>query len=126
MEQRRQQGEAAGDRATLAIAAAALTGTLAGGVCHLADAPTAGDWLWTATIVGLLVPLTWEVARALLHGDLGVDVIALLAMAGALIGGELLAGAVVGVMLAGGNALEARAAGRARRELTALLRRAPR
>lgn len=122
----RQPGGTADDRVTLAIAAAALVGTLAGGVCHLAGAPTAGDWLWRLTIVALLVPLTWEVGRALLHGDLGVDVIALLAMAGALIGGELLAGAVVGVMLAGGNALEARAAGRARRELTALLRRAPR
>ncbi len=128
MAEREQQreGAAGDDRVTLAIAGAALTGTLAGGVCHLAGAGTVGDWLWAVTIVGLLVPLTWEVGRALLHGDLGVDVIALLAMAGALIGGELLAGAVVGVMLAGGNALEARAAGRARRELTALLRRAPR
>src|ERR687893_1907085 len=46
-------------------------------------------------------------------------------MAGALVGGELLAGSVVAVMLTGGNALEEYAGGRARRELTALLRRAP-
>ncbi|HST38455.1 MAG TPA: HAD-IC family P-type ATPase, partial [Conexibacter sp.] len=107
------------------IAAAALAGTLAGGVCHLMGAPDAGDWLWRATLVATLVPLTWSVGRALSHGDLGVDLIALLAMAGALVGGELLAGSVVAVMLAGGNALEAYADGRARRELTALLRRAP-
>ena len=103
-----------------------LAGTLAGGACHLLGAPGAGDTLWTATLVLTLVPLTWSVVRALAHGDLGVDVIALLAMAGALVGGELLAGVVVAVMLTGGNALEAYADGRARRELTALLRRAPR
>ncbi len=106
-------------------AVAALAGTLAGGACHLAGAPAAGDWLWRVTLVATIVPLTWSVARALLRGDFGVDVIALLAMVGALVGGELLAGAIVAVMLAGGNALEAYADGRARRELTALLRRAP-
>ncbi|HSL64602.1 MAG TPA: heavy metal translocating P-type ATPase, partial [Gaiellaceae bacterium] len=40
--------------------------------------------------------------------------------------GEYLAGAVVALMLAGGNALESYAAGRARRELRALVERAPR
>ena len=74
----------------------------------------------------MLVPLTWEVARALLRGDIGVDVIALLAMASALAAGEQLAGAIVALMLSGGNALEDYAAGRARRDLTALLERAPR
>ena len=107
-------------------AVAALLGTLAGGACHLAGAPSAGDALWIATIAGTLIPVSWSVARALARGDVGVDVIALLAMAAALIGGELLAGSVVAVMLLGGNALEAYAAGRAERELTALLRRAPR
>jgi heavy metal translocating P-type ATPase len=110
---------------TLLGAAAALTGTLAGGACHLLDAPDAGDAIWTVTLVATIVPLAWTVVRALAHGDLGVDVIALLAMAGALAGGELLAGSVVAVMLTGGNALEAYADGRARRELTALLKRAP-
>ena len=45
-------------------------------------------------------------ARTLLRGDVGVDAIALVAMAGALALGEYLAGAVVALMLAGGNALE--------------------
>ena len=74
----------------------------------------------------MLVPLTWSVARALWRRDVGVDAIALIAMASALATGEYLAGAVVAVMLAGGNALEEYAAGRARRELTKLLERAPR
>lgn len=110
---------------TLLGAIAVLLGTLAGGACHLLGAPGAGDVLWTVTLVATIAPLAWTVARALAHGDLGVDVIALLAMGGALAGGELLAGSVVAVMLTGGNALEAYADGRARRELTALLRRAP-
>ena len=72
------------------------------------------------------MPLTVSVARSLRAGDVGVDAIALLAMAGALALGELLAGAVVALMLSGGNALEAAAAHRAKRELTTLLERAPR
>jgi heavy metal translocating P-type ATPase len=66
------------------------------------------------------------VARSLARGDVGVDAIALVAMAGALALGEYLAGAVIALMLSGGNALEAAAGRRARRELTALLQRAPR
>src|SRR5690606_3318006 len=77
------------------------------------------------SLVVTLIPLTIDVVGSLARGDVGVDVIALLAMSGALIGGELLAGAVVSVMLAGGNALEMIAAGQARRELTRLLSAAP-
>ncbi|HUZ83197.1 MAG TPA: heavy metal translocating P-type ATPase, partial [Gaiellales bacterium] len=73
----------------------------------------------------LLVPLTWSVARSLIHRDIGVDVIALLAMAGALALSQFLAGAVIALMLAGGNALESFAQRRARRELSALIERAP-
>jgi len=112
-------------RPRMLAAGAALAGTLAGGLAHLLGAPSLGDALWVATIAGTLVPVTWSVVRSLARGDVGVDVIALLAMVAALVGGELLAGSVVAVMLLGGNALEAFAAGRAERELTALLRRAP-
>ncbi len=109
----------------LALAVAVVLGAIAGGLCHLLDAPAAGDAVWRVTIVATIVPVAWSVVRALRHGDVGVDVIALLAMSGALVGGELLAGAVVAVMVTGGDALEDYAAGRARRELTELLRRAP-
>jgi heavy metal translocating P-type ATPase len=105
--------------------AGTLLGALAGGLCHLLGAGGVGDMVWRVTIVATVVPVAWSVVRALRHGDLGVDVIALLAMVGALIGDELLAGAIVAVMLTGGNALESYASGRAQRELTALLRRAP-
>jgi len=97
-----------------------------GGAAHLVGAPRVGDAIWAAALVAVLVPLTVAVAHSLRAGDVGVDAIALLAMAGALALGELLAGAVVALMLSGGNALEAAAARRAKRELTALLERAPR
>ena len=46
-------------------------------------------------------------------------------MAGALALGEYLAGAVIALMFSGGQALETAASRRARRELSALARRAP-
>ena len=55
-----------------------------------------------------------------------MDVIALLAVAGAVAVGELLAAAVISVMLTSGRFLEAWAADRARHDLNTLLARAPR
>ncbi len=100
-------------------------GIAGGGVLYAIVGPEAADAVWAATVAIMLVPLTASVLRSLLRGDLGVDVIALLAMAGALALGEYLAGAVIALMLAGGNALERFASARARRELTALVERAP-
>jgi heavy metal translocating P-type ATPase len=96
-----------------------------GGALALAGAATAADAVWAATVVTMLVPLTVSIARTLAAGRVGVDAIALVAMAGALAVGEYLAGAVIALMLSGGNALEASASRRARRELTALLERMP-
>jgi heavy metal translocating P-type ATPase len=97
-----------------------------GGVVHIFEPGQAGDLVWAAAIALTLIPLTWSVLRTLMRGDVGVDAIALVAMVGALALGEYLAGAVIALMLSGGNALEAAAGRRARRELTALLERAPR
>ncbi len=68
----------------------------------------------------------WLVLDSLRHRRLGVDVIALLALVGALAVGEYLAAAVISLMVTSGRTLEAWAAGRARRDLQALLARAPR
>ncbi len=108
------------------IATAALAAVAVGLALAAAERHTAADAVWAATTAMLLVPLTWSVLRSLLRGDVGVDAIALFSMAGALALGEYLAGAVVALMLAGGNALEESAGRRARRELTALVERAPR
>ena len=108
------------------VAGAAFVGVVGGLALAAGGHHQAADWLWAATTAMLLVPLTWSVLRSLLRGDVGVDAIALVAMAGALALGEYLAGAVVALMLAGGNALEEAADRRARRELTKLVERAPR
>ena len=109
-----------------ALALAALGSVLAGALFHLVGHDPIGDALWAATVAVMLVPLGWSVLKSLLHGDVGVDAIALVSMAGALALGEYGAGAVVALMLAGGNWLEGRAGRRARRELTSLVERAPR
>jgi len=107
----------------LAVTLAALLGGLAAG---LAGARTASDAIFVAgTAVGLGVSLE-SVIQRLWRRQLGVDVIALLALAGALAVREFFAGAVIAVMLTGGRALEAWAGRRARRDLSALLDRAPR
>ena len=114
-----------GWRAATALALA-LAG-LAGGVgAWLAGAGRLSDLLLSLTVAVGLVPLAVSVARSVWRREPGVDLIALLAMAGALALGEVLAGAVIAVMLASGRLLEAYAAGRAGRELHALLERAPR
>jgi heavy metal translocating P-type ATPase len=108
-----------------ALAAGALLAIVSGVLLHGAGHTAAANALWAATVAAMVVPLSSSLARTLLHGRVGVDAIALVAMTGALALGEFLAGAVIALMLAGGNALEAAANRRARRELTALLKRAP-
>jgi heavy metal translocating P-type ATPase len=98
----------------------------AGGVGWLLGEPGFGDAAFALATLLAFVPALVTSVRDVVRGHFGVDLIALLAMAGALLLGEVLAGAIIAVMLTGGEALEAHAAGRARRELTALLQRAPR
>ena len=109
-----------------ALAAGCLAAIAAGGVLHLVGRPEAGDLVLAIGTAGVLVPLAWSVAASLLRRDVGVDAIALVAIAGALALQEWAAAAVVALMLSGGNALEEQAAGRARRELSELVARAPR
>src|SRR5579884_1344026 len=101
-------------------------GLAAGLIAWTLGRPTVADLAWAATTAIALIPLTVSVLLDLLHRELGVDVIALLAMGGALAFGQPLAGAVVALMLSGGLSLESYAQGRASRELRALLARAPR
>ena len=109
-----------------ALAVVAVTAIAAGGVLHLIGEDDAGRAVWRAAVALLAADLAYEVGRSILvDRHLGVDTIALVAMVGALALGEELAGAVIGLMFSGGAALEAAASRRARRELTALLQRAP-
>jgi heavy metal translocating P-type ATPase len=99
---------------------------LAGGAAWLLSASTLATVLWiVGTVLGLVFSVGWMVG-AIRRGQLSVDVIAVLALAGALVVNEPFAGAMITVMLASGQLLEARAAARARRELSLLVERAPR
>lgn len=81
---------------------------------------------WMLATVAILAVLLAQVVTRLARGDVGLDLVALLAMGGALALGEPLAGAVIALMYAGGQALEAYATGRAGRAMTALIARQPR
>ena len=110
----------------LAIVLVVLGGLITGSVLHILGADTSADVVWAGAALVVLGPLVWSVVRSLAHGDVGVDAIALLAIAVALVLGEYLTAVIVSLMLAGGNALEASANARARRELRLLVERAPR
>jgi cation transport ATPase len=98
----------------------------AGVVGYLLGFRGAATGLWVAaTLLGLLFS-TGTAAAAFSRRKPSVDVIAWLALAGSLLVHEPFAGAVVAVMLGTGAVLEARAAARARRELSRLVARAPR
>jgi heavy metal translocating P-type ATPase len=98
---------------------------LIGGLAWFVGQQRAANGIWAAALLVIGVPLMRSVARRIRKGQPGADVIALLAIAGALALGEYLAGAVIALMLSGGDYLDARAFGRARRELGALVERAP-
>jgi heavy metal translocating P-type ATPase len=108
------------------LAIGALCAIAVGGLLHAAGYADAGDDVWRAAVALLATELFLEVVRTVVvDHHMGVDTIALVAMVGALALGQELAGAVVGLMFSGGAALEDLASTRARRELTALVQRAP-
>lgn len=72
-----------------------------------------------------LIPLWFEIVRDMVRGRFGVDLIAGVALVASFIFDQYLAGVVVLLMLSGGQSLEAYALRRARRDLSALLSRAP-
>jgi heavy metal translocating P-type ATPase len=112
--------------ASRAFLGLAVVGLAVGGGLWAAGEHDAANVAWAATTIVGILPLAYSVAIDLLHRETGVDVIALLAMAGALALGEYLAGAVIALMLSSGRSLEAFADARAHRELSSLLERAPR
>jgi heavy metal translocating P-type ATPase len=110
----------------VALFAVAVIGLAVGVGARVAGAQDAADGVWLVVTVLGLVQSTASTVAAVRRRQASVDVIALLALAGALVVGEPFAGAVITVMLASGILLEARAAARARRESSLLVERAPR
>ncbi|MGZ8723603.1 MAG: hypothetical protein ACXWYG_06130, partial [Aeromicrobium sp.] len=110
------------DKEALLFAASTLLLVL-GGVAWLLSDATLASVLWiVGTVLGLVFSAVTTV-RAVMRREPTVDVIAVLALAGALAVNEPFAGAMITVMLASGQLLEARAAARARRELSLLVER---
>ncbi|WP_345639174.1 heavy metal translocating P-type ATPase [Rugosimonospora acidiphila] len=99
---------------------------IAGAGFQLADHTGSAHISWiVATAAGLLPAVAW-LAVSLMRRKIGVDVIAVLALAGTLGVGQYLAGALVALLLMLGAALESYARGWASGDLRALLNRAPR
>jgi len=108
------------------LAAFSALALLAGAIAHfIGYAPMSGT-LWLIGAVPVAVSILVSIIVQLIHRDAGVDIIALLAMAGAIVLGEPLAAVVIGLMFASGRVLEDYAEGKAKRTMSALLERAPR
>lgn len=94
-------------------------------VLYLLGQTQIAKYLVIAICIIAILPESIEMIKTLLSGQVGVDVIALFAILASLLLGEYIAAGVIVVMLTGGNALEAFAKNRARRELDSLLKRKP-
>jgi heavy metal translocating P-type ATPase len=82
---------------------------------------------WTASAYAVLVDIirSGSMLKALLRGRWGIDLLAVTAIAATVVVGEYIAALIIVLMLAGGEALEDIAEGRATRELRSLLERSP-
>lgn len=108
------------------LAGLAALGLLAGIIAKVAGRDAGATAVWAAVTLPVLLALLVEIVTSLRRGEVGLDIVAGLSMAAALIFGENLAAAIVALMYAGGQYLEIYAERRARWEMTALLSRVPR
>src|SRR5512136_2580652 len=110
-------------RALIVVASGGLAVGLAAVFAARSDI---AHWAWITGTAPVIAVLLFSIVRDLRAGRMGVDLLALLSMSAALALGETLAGIIVAVMYASGQALEDYAVGRAERDLKALIDRAPR
>jgi heavy metal translocating P-type ATPase len=108
------------------LAGLVVAGLLVGFAAKLAGFGAWSGAVWAAVTLPVLLALLAEIVISLRRGDVGLDIVAALSMTAALAVGENLAAAIVALMYAGGQYLEAFAERRARHEMTALLSRVPR
>jgi len=83
-------------------------------------------WLILAGVLPVLAAILIDSIASLIRREVGLDLIALISIGGAIALNEYVVAGVIGVMLSGGRALEDFAEARARREMTALLDHVPR
>lgn len=83
-------------------------------------------WVWFAGLLLTGLPVAWRTFRGLWRGEFAADVVAMLAIVGAVLLEQPLAGLVVVLMQTGGEALDAYAVARASSAVAALEADAPR
>ncbi|MAM11160.1 MAG: heavy metal translocating P-type ATPase [Rhizobiaceae bacterium] len=110
-------------RLLVAFPLVGLSAGLAARYAGAAELAVAAFFVATLPVLAFLLA---DAVSSLKRGEFGIDLLAALSMTGALAFGETLAAAIVALMYAGGSYLEVLADRRARREMTALLERAPR
>jgi heavy metal translocating P-type ATPase len=108
------------------IPASVLLVLIAGALLHLAGHPEAARLVWTGGLLVTGVPTVARTVAAAFRGQFATDLVAALAIVGALLLGQPLAGVVVVLMQTGGEALERYAEGRASRAVRELEAAAPR
>ncbi|HEV8447810.1 MAG TPA: heavy metal translocating P-type ATPase [Gemmatimonadaceae bacterium] len=98
----------------------------AGGVCAILGRPNLARDVWMLGVVATGAPIVFRTLRAVAHGRLATDIVASLSIIGATALDQPLAGLVIVLMQAGGEALERYAEGRASAAVRALEAAAPR
>lgn len=98
---------------------------LAGIVLALAGAGSAVAWIFSGYALAVAAWQAVGMVRDILRGHWGLDILAVTAIVATVLVGEYIASLIVVLMLTGGEALEDYANRRAKRELDALLSRAP-
>ncbi|WP_225729127.1 MULTISPECIES: heavy metal translocating P-type ATPase [unclassified Nocardia] len=111
-------------RGAILLAASVGVLTAAGGIARIFGT-TPADLCWLGADAVALVPAAYWVYLDLRKRRYGADLLALLALVGAIAVGEYFAGALIALMVVTGRVLEAYAGLRAGRDLSALLERAP-
>ncbi|TFC11137.1 cadmium-translocating P-type ATPase [Cryobacterium algoritolerans] len=106
------------------VAATVLLG-LVGVVLESAGLPEAVGWLFSGFGLAVAAYEAVGMVRQLRRGTFGIDFLAITAIIATVLVGEYVATMIIVLMLTGGAALEDFAVNRAKRELNALLQRAP-
>ena len=107
------------------VVALTLAIGLAGTVLALAGAGWLVAWIFSGYALAVAAWQAVGMTRDILRGHFGLDVLAVTAIIATVLVGEYVAALIVVLMLTGGEALEDYAGRRAKRELDALLARAP-
>ncbi len=108
------------------LPAAVLLLIVAGGVCYFALGADAARLVWSVALVLTGAPVVWKTIASARRGHFATDIVASLAIVGAVLLMQPLAGLVIVLMQSGGEALEHWAEGRASAAVRALEEAAPR